>query len=279
MTQLLTRVITAVIAAPVVLAIIVLYGNIGLSILVLAVVLCGLHELQKMLRTSGIKVYWLLIGLMSCAFAFLGTDTEATCTILLVSILALLLRGLLSRGEPPVVLTNVVFSIFAVMFLPFLASFTVCLGAIQNPEYPEYPSDFGLRLVLLLLVLTWLCDIAAYFCGRRWGKHKALQRISPNKTLEGFVGGIVASTIAGILLCEFFFGVFSIGQAALLGLLLGVFGQLGDFCMSLIKRAAGQKDAGKLLPGHGGILDRIDSLLFNAPVMYVLATIVMGKAL
>ena len=132
---------------------------------------------------------------------------------------------------------------------------------------------------MLLLVLTWVCDIAAYFCGRRWGKHKALQRISPNKTLEGFVAGIGASTLASIILCELFFGVFSIGQAALLGLLLGVFGQLGDFCVSLIKRAAGYKDAGALLPGHGGILDRMDSLLFNAPVMYVFATTVLGKAL
>jgi len=278
LTHLKTRVITAVVAAPVVLAIIVLYGNIGLGILVLAVVLCGLREFRRMLKASGIEIYWLLIGLFSCAFAFLSTDIKVICLILLTSILAVLLRGLLSRGEPPVVLTEVAFSVFALVFLPFLASFVVSLGAIPNPEFPEYSNAFGLQLVVLLLVLTWACDIAAYFCGRRWGKHKALERISPNKTVEGFVAGIAASTLASILLCAFF-DLFSIGYAAILGLLLGVFGQLGDFWVSLVKRAAGQKDAGALLPGHGGILDRMDSLLFNAPVMYVFATTVLDKAL
>ena len=276
MTQIKTRVITAVIVAAVVLSTIVLYGNIGLRFLVLFVVLCGLHELQSMLKASGIEIYWLLIGIFSCAFAFLSIDIEVMPLILLVSILAVLLRGLLSRREPRTVLTQVAFSIFAIMFLPFLASFVVCLGAIRIQCESE---PIGLELVLLLLLATWACDIAAYFCGRRWGKHKALERISPNKTLEGFVAGIFASTLASIAVCQMFFRGVSIVQAAILGLLLGIFGQLGDFCMSLIKRAAGRKDAGTLLPGHGGILDRTDSLLFNAPVMYVFATTVLDKAL
>lgn len=231
-----------------------------------------------MLKASGIEIYWLLIGLFSFAFAFLSTDIKVMCLILLTSILAVLLRGLLSRGEPPVVLTQVAFSIFALVFLPFLASFVVCLGAIPDPEPMAYSGTFGLGLVLLLLVATWLCDVAAYFCGRRWGKHKALERISPNKTVEGFVAGIAASTIASVLLCALF-SLFTIGHAAVLGLLLGVFGQLGDFSVSLVKRAAGQKDAGSLLPGHGGILDRVDSLLFNAPVIYLFVTIAMNEAL
>ena len=276
MTQLKTRVITSIIAAPLVIALIILYGRAGLSLFVLAVVLCGLRELKRMLKTSGINIYWLLIALLSCAFSLLGTDIGVICLILLISVLAVLLRGLLSRGEPATALTQVAFSILAVMFLPFLASFAICLSTIEGPQ-PF--NSLGLRLVLLLFAATWICDIAAYFCGRRWGKHKALERISPGKTLEGFVGGIVCSVLASMLFCLAFISKLSMGHAAMLGLLLGVFGQLGDFCASLIKRAAGQKDAGGLLPGHGGILDRMDSFLFNAPVMYVFIVTSLGKAL
>ena len=281
MTQTRTRVITAVIAAAVVLSIILLYGNVGLRFLVLFIVLCGLHELQSMLKASGIDIYWLLTGISSCAFALLSTRIEVMPLILLISILAVLLRGLLSRREPPTALTQVAFSIFAIVFLPFLASFVVCLGAIRIPcERLRCESvPIGLKLVLLLLLATCACDIAAYFCGRRWGKHKALERISPNKTLEGFAAGICASMLVSVVACLMLFRGVSIVQAAILGLLLGVFGQLGGFCMSLIKRAAGRKDAGTLLPGHGGMLDRTDSLLFNAPVMYVFATTVLEKAL
>ncbi|MBN2208745.1 MAG: phosphatidate cytidylyltransferase [Candidatus Coatesbacteria bacterium] len=278
MTQIKTRVITAVIFGAVVLSIIILCGDVGLRFLVLFVVLCGLHELQSMLKASGIEVYWLLIGALSCAFAFLSIDVEVMPLILLISILVVLLRGLLSRREPPTVLTQVAFSIFAIMFLPLLASFIVCLGAIRSrTQCGAMP--LGLELVLLLLLATWACDIAAYFCGRRWGKHKALERISPNKTLEGFAAGVCASTLTSTVVCLMLFREVSITQAAVLGLLLGAFGQLGDLCMSLIKRATGRKDAGTLLPGHGGILDRTDSLLFNAPVMYVFVTAVLDRAL
>ncbi|HUT02637.1 MAG TPA: phosphatidate cytidylyltransferase [bacterium] len=274
MTNLKARVITAVIAAPAVLAVIVLFGRTGLSLLVLAVVLGGLRELHRMLKESGVEIFWLLIVLVSCAFSFLSNSLESIGLILLISVLALLLRGLLSNQEPTKVLTRVVFSVFSIIFLPFLASFAVCLGSMR---FPGRNDERGLALVILVILATWMCDTAAYFCGCRWGKHKALERISPSKTLEGCVAGVVASILT-CLIVGWLIGSLSAGQAALLGVLLGVFGQLGDLCVSLVKRAAGRKDAGALLPGHGGVLDRVDSFLFNAPVAFMFFTIVLPNA-
>jgi len=208
---------------------------------------------------------------VSCAFSFLSTNLESMGLILLISVLAVLLRGLLSAQEPTKVFTRVAFSVFSVIFLPFLASFAICLGSMQVPGRSE---EAGLTLVLIVIVTTWMCDTAAYFCGRQWGKHKALERISPSKTLEGFAAGLIASILT-CLIVGWLMGSLSAGQAALLGVLLGVFGQLGDLCVSLVKRAAGRKDAGALLPGHGGVLDRVDSFLFNAPVAFLFFVIVL----
>ena len=165
------------------------------------------------------------------------------------------------------VMKEIVFSLFALFLLPFLASFAINL---RNISQPEAPYDLGLRLILLLLVITWSCDTTAYFAGLRWGKHKALERISRDKTVEGFLAGICAACVSSVIFWAIFLDYFSLGHAVVIGLLLGTVGQLGDFFVSLVKRAAKQKDAGALLPGHGGVLDRMDSFLFNAPFMYVL---------
>ncbi|MBN1592045.1 MAG: phosphatidate cytidylyltransferase [Candidatus Coatesbacteria bacterium] len=276
MAQLKARIITALIAAPLTIALIALYGRLGLSLFILAVTLGGIAEMKRMLNKAGVGVYWGLIAILSCAFAFLGTNHGTICLVLLISVLAILLRGLLSEGETDITFTRVSFSLLTVICLPFLASFAV---AIMTITQSGSAGSIGIRLIILLFVVTWACDIAAFFCGRRWGRHKALERISPNKTLEGFVAGLIFSVLTSVLLSAIMLDEFSIGQSALLGLLLGMFGQLGDFCFSLIKRAVKLKDAGGILPGHGGILDRMDSFLFNAPVMYVFIVFSMTKPL
>ncbi|RLC48063.1 MAG: hypothetical protein DRH70_01875 [Candidatus Coatesbacteria bacterium] len=276
MTNLTARIITSVIAAPAVLAVIILFRRIGLSLLVLAAVLAGLRELHRMLKDSGIEILWPLIILVSCAFSFLSTDLETMGLVLLVSVLAVLLRGLLSTKEPRKAMTNVAFSLFSIMLLPFLASFAICLGCTPSPGM-GLSDEAGLTLVIIVIVATWMCDTTAYFFGRRWGRHKALERISPGKTLEGFVAGLIASILTCLIL-GWLMDSLSAGQAALLGLLLGIFGQLGDLCVSLVKRAANCKDAGSLFPGHGGVLDRIDSFLFNFPVAFLFFMMVLRNA-
>ncbi len=128
----------------------------------------------------------------------------------------------------------------------------------------------GLRLLLLALFIVWATDIGAYLVGRKFGKNKLAPHISPNKTIEGSIGGILCALIVSTI---YFFSYpldFSFGMTVLLAILISVSGQLGDLVESALKRHYEVKDSGKILPGHGGILDRFDSILFAMPVLYLL---------
>jgi phosphatidate cytidylyltransferase len=126
----------------------------------------------------------------------------------------------------------------------------------------------GPNLVLFVLAVTWLTDSAAYFGGRAWGKHALAPRVSPNKTIEGalsgFGGALVATWLGGWL----WLPELTVSDIVSLALLLGGLGQIGDLVESKIKRVAGVKDSGRWIPGHGGLLDKIDSLVFTAPTFY-----------
>jgi phosphatidate cytidylyltransferase len=123
------------------------------------------------------------------------------------------------------------------------------------------------ELILVLLAIIWAGDAAAYYGGRAFGRHPLAPRVSPKKTVEGSIAGLVGSLIVGIVL-----GVFYLDEPwstlAPVSLLTGVVGQVGDLAESVLKRSAGVKDSSSILPGHGGILDRLDSLFFTAPVFY-----------
>lgn len=131
---------------------------------------------------------------------------------------------------------------------------------------------FGVGWVILAFVTTWANDTVAYFAGHSFGKHRLYERISPKKTWEGFAGGIVGS-VAGALVTRWLLleGELSVAAAVLVGLGAAVLGPLGDLAESMIKRAAGVKDSSRIIPGHGGLLDRIDALLFVGPWIYVSA--------
>ena len=129
-------------------------------------------------------------------------------------------------------------------------------------RFRNLPDPIGLAGVLSVFLCTWSCDVFAYLVGSRWGTVRVCPHISPNKSLEGFIGGFVASVLCGSL-CAFYFSFSSI-PFILVGVVCGTLGQLGDLVESLIKRENGVKDSGKLLPGHGGFLDRFDSILINA---------------
>ena len=130
--------------------------------------------------------------------------------------------------------------------------------------------DVGRNLVFLLVGTIWCGDTGAYLIGRAVGKHKLSTPISPRKTVEGTIAGLVVGTLTSIGLAAIFFSqeTLSLANAAFIGLFLSSLGQLGDLSVSLMKRTAGVKDSGDFIPGHGGFLDRCDSLIFTAPVLY-----------
>ena len=127
--------------------------------------------------------------------------------------------------------------------------------------------DGGL-LVLFVLLVTWASDAAAYYVGKTWGSRPLAPRLSPNKTVEGFLGGLVVAPVIAWIGHLWFLPVVTPVDCLILGILFTVLGLLGDLSESALKRQAGVKDSGALIPGHGGMLDRVDSLLLNAPVFY-----------
>ena len=126
----------------------------------------------------------------------------------------------------------------------------------------------GAHLILLVFGLLWVNDIFAYLTGSLLGKHKLFPRISPGKSIEGSLGGMVFTVIAVVLLCRYASWI-SVPAAVGMAVIAVVFGTLGDLCESMLKRQAGVKDSGRLIPGHGGILDRFDSVMFSVPFIFV----------
>lgn len=129
------------------------------------------------------------------------------------------------------------------------------------------PFDSGRGALLGVFVIVFMGDTGAYFAGRALGRHKLYELVSPKKTVEGGIGGLLSSVGGGAILSTWLLPQVPLAHGLVLGAVCGVAGQVGDFAESLFKRATGTKDSGQLLPGHGGLLDRVDGVLFGAPVM------------
>ena len=140
------------------------------------------------------------------------------------------------------------------------------LGFILKINY--FPDIDGRKFLFLLIVTTKFTDMFAYFTGKKFGKIKLCPRISPNKTVEGALGGFAGSVLSATLFTHFFMDELSMTYALVIGTIMGIAGQLGDLAESLLKRDAGVKDSSKRFPGLGGVLDVLDSIFFTAPVMY-----------
>ena len=160
-------------------------------------------------------------------------------------------------------------------YIAWLLSHFILLRSLSAPAlhdsiFTPLGMQPGVAWIYYACAITWLQDTSAYFVGRRFGRHKLAPILSPKKTWEGAVGGMIGAILTGIV-CVWLLGLpITLLQGALLGLVGGIVGPLGDLSESLIKRQVGLKDAGNLIPGHGGILDRADSLLFTIPILYYL---------
>lgn len=159
-------------------------------------------------------------------------------------------------------------TLMGLLYLGWIGGYMISLRALPDGEW----------WVLLVLPSVWVADSVAYLVGNRFGRHQLTRRLSPKKTWEGYMGGIVGGVLSGILFCWLWvrFGapsqMFTLERGALVGLVMGIFPTLGDLGESMIKRQVGVKDSGNLLPGHGGFFDRIDSWLWAAILGYYLIT-------
>jgi phosphatidate cytidylyltransferase len=141
-------------------------------------------------------------------------------------------------------------------------------GEHFSPEAIHQVNRWGGATVISVFVSLWMCDSLAYFAGRFFGKHKLFERVSPKKTWEGASAGYVGAVAAFLIAQNYFLPFMSVGNAFVCGSIVGIFGQLGDLAESLLKRDAGVKDSSALIPGHGGVLDRFDSLIFVSPLIF-----------
>jgi phosphatidate cytidylyltransferase len=238
-----------------------------IGVIAVAVVV-GLWELTSRLdEKKDIKapLVPLAIGGVAMVVAGYVSGPEGAWVAMALTSLAVLVWRMTEDAEG--YLRDVTAGIFAAFYVPFLATFVALL----------LTADDGPRRVLTFIVLTVVSDTGAYAVGWRFGSHKLAPRISPGKTREGLLGAVAFSMAAGALCLQFLIDDGVWWQGLLIGLAVAVSATLGDLGESMIKRDLGIKDMGTLLPGHGGIMDRLDSLLPTAPVVWLLLVIFVGS--
>jgi len=193
--------------------------------------------------------------------------------------LALMLLAIERTLRPPVegMAADLGTTLTGLLYLGLLGSFIPKLLLITVPGHPS-PSymSIGSASFFILFITTWATDTAAYFSGLLLGRHALFPAVSPKKTVEGLVGGVLGAALAGWIASQSFAPFLRPWDGIGLGAALALIGQLGDLVESSLKRDAGVKDASSILPGHGGMLDRLDSLLFTAPCAYLYLRIVLG---
>ncbi|MET9456982.1 phosphatidate cytidylyltransferase [Streptomyces canus] len=231
-------------------------------------VVVGLWELTSRLQErKGIKAPLVPLALGGAAMVVTGyvRGAEGAWVAMALTALAVLVWRM---TEPPEgYLKDVTAGVFAAFYVPFLATFVAMMLTAED----------GAARVLMFLLLTVVSDTGAYAVGWRFGTHKLAPRISPGKTREGLVGAVLFAMVAGALCMQFLIDDGTWWQGLLIGLAVAASATLGDLGESMIKRDLGIKDMGTLLPGHGGIMDRLDSLLPTAPVVWLLLVLFVGS--
>jgi phosphatidate cytidylyltransferase len=263
----LTRIISGAIAIPLVLGV-VLYGSPLLFFcFVVAIVLVASYEYFSMIANMGVEGFPVEGGVLSFLLLlgfYLGTKFLLIATVLFPVVLfaAWFFRGKIMR----VALDPIVYTLFGVFYVAGLGGYFLLIHRLQG----------GSQMIMFLMLLIWAGDAAAYYGGRKFGKHKLIPEVSPNKTVEGAIANILGTLLAAGLAQLWFFTQFSLTHCLIVAFICGIIGQFGDFSESLIKRNCQVKDSGTLIPGHGGFLDRIDSLLFAGPVFYCYYQLFLG---
>jgi phosphatidate cytidylyltransferase len=271
-----TRALSALVLVPVLLIALVIGLPAITAVLVLVAALGG-WEVFRLLKAAGYQSLPLFGTALAVAFVLEAAVQPAGDKGILLVAVGVVLAGVgaFSRQDPRDGLVAWIATIFGAVYVGMIAF--VLHVASTGPVIPAGAplTQIGAERgwILLLVLGVWSYDTGAYLVGRQIGRHKFLTHISPSKSIEGLIGGLVASTVVTMLMLA------AVGQnpvgGLVLGPLLGLTAQAGDLAESMLKRAAGAKDSGALIPGHGGMLDRIDSFLFAGPVvaLYVVALV------
>lgn len=273
------RVLSGVVIAVVAISVLLLMNTVVFPIVWTVLAVMAVYEIEKVtqIKNKALVVLSLAFSALFClneCFRFVEVSYSAILAIYVLIMLTIMLIGYdITKFE------HVAVAFFASVAVPFAFSIFVYLRDINVHSDGKFSKTEGVYLILLVLVCSWLTDVFAYFTGRAFGKHKLCPKISPKKTVEGAIGGIVIPAVINIIVLavfeKFFFDGTVIPYWAMLIIspVLSVASMLGDLSASTIKRNFGVKDFSNLIPGHGGIMDRFDSCLFVLPAIYAIVNL------
>ncbi|MDI6704217.1 MAG: phosphatidate cytidylyltransferase [bacterium] len=248
------RAITTGLFVPILFYLVFLENPLPFFLLITIIISLCLLEFYRLFKSSlYMGLFFGILLSVSCYYTYTFTHL-----ILVLAILTRFTKNLIKRDS----LYDILIFVFGIIYIGFMLSHLILLRRLEN----------GQRFLLFLFLVTWMTDIFAYLIGIVCGRHKFILSVSPNKSLEGTIGGGIIAILTSILVKSFFLQSLSLVHCLILGSILGIFTQLGDLAESLIKRDVGVKDSGDLIPGHGGVLDVFDSLIFTSPIMYYYVT-------
>ncbi len=223
----------------------------------------GQYEFYRMARTRGSSPcagLGILAGVLIILEAYHPFPRGAEIFFMAGCIMLVMVARLFSRRPVEGAIDDIAFTLAGIFYVAVLFAFQILIRMGVD----------GKQWLVFLYFVIWASDIGAYAIGIPFGKHRLYEKVSPKKSIEGFAGALIAS-VGMALVCRIWFMQaipFGIGEAIGIALVLAVVGTIGDLVESLLKRASGLKDSGGIIPGHGGILDRMDSMLFAAPILY-----------
>jgi phosphatidate cytidylyltransferase len=292
------RILVALVAIPLIVFFSMLGGFYFFG-MVLFISSIALHECYRLATKKGASpqtTVGIIFGAVVVSL-FMGEKLNltppATAQFVILSLMFVLSVMLIElfRNKGPALL-NIATTLFGVFYVSLFFGSLVGLRELFVPWHfpvaryfgPDSPAnaaqqvyDWGGMTVVTVFVSIWVCDTLAYFAGRFVGRHKLFERVSPNKTWEGASAGYVGAVATFLIAQNFFLPYMTVGSAFVCGSIVGIVGQMGDLAESLLKRDAGVKDSSALIPGHGGALDRFDSLLFVAPAVYLYLALIAWR--
>lgn len=229
--------------------------------LVLVAALLGQQELYRMAKSRGVaplEVLGVLLGALVVVSSYHPLPSLTGHSLFAAVGLLILTVRLFSPRPVDGALEDIAVTFLGVVYVALLFSFQIAVRLGVD----------GKQWLVFLFLVIWATDIGAYSVGIPFGKHRLYEKISPKKSIEGFLGALAGAAAMALICRVWFMPAVGKAEAVLVALLLALAGTVGDLAESLLKRACGVKDSGSIIPGHGGILDRMDSMLFAAPVLY-----------
>lgn len=262
--MLFERIVSGIIGVIALIIIINLVSARLFSVFVNVIALISFHEYFSAIFKKNKRIIKIILSILGVGFIFITfnfNDVEINMMYIILSFILIIFVYIIKYQK--VNFSEITYSFFGFIYIFVLLSYAVLMRSMNN----------GILILWYTLISVWVNDTLAYFIGLKYGKRKLIPNISPNKTVEGSLGGLLGSITISIIFLKYNYPNLPLLIDVFIGLIIGVSAQIGDLAASIIKRHSGIKDFSKIIPGHGGIIDRLDSILFAVPIIYYIICI------